>query len=261
MKDNKGRPIRIASDNPILDTRIYEVKYQDGNTAALAANLIDENIFAQNDEEGSRSVLFDDIVDVRKDGTQLLQQYSFVTTSIGTQRRVTATKGWEVNLKRKDRSTTWNKLKDTKYSYPVQLEEYAVENRISEEPDFAWWVKFVLRKRDCIISKKQRYCLKTHKYGIRVPNKVQEVILIDKENADTLWWDAIMKDMNNVLLAFEMFEKRKEDIPIGYQQIKCYMIFDIKLGENFRRKAILVGGGHTTTVPASITYSSVVSRE
>ena len=39
------------------------------------------------------------------------------------------------------------------------------------------------------------------------------------------------------------------------------MIFDIKLGKNFRRKARLVGGGHTTTAPSSITLSSVVSRD
>ena len=58
-----------------------------------------------------------------------------------------------------------------------------------------------------------------------------------------------------------MVEKLKEDIQIGYQQIKCHMIFDVKLGDNFRRKARLVGGGHTTTAPDSITYSSVVSRD
>ena len=39
------------------------------------------------------------------------------------------------------------------------------------------------------------------------------------------------------------------------------MIFDIKLGEKFRRKAQLVGGGHTTTAPDSSTYLSVVSRD
>ena len=39
------------------------------------------------------------------------------------------------------------------------------------------------------------------------------------------------------------------------------MIFDIKLGKNFRRKARLVGGGHQTVTPESITYSSVVSRD
>ena len=39
------------------------------------------------------------------------------------------------------------------------------------------------------------------------------------------------------------------------------MIFDVKLGENFRRKARLLGGGQTTTAPDSTTYSSVVSRD
>ena len=39
------------------------------------------------------------------------------------------------------------------------------------------------------------------------------------------------------------------------------MVFDVKLGENFRSKARIVGGGHMTTAPASITYSSVVSRD
>ena len=38
------------------------------------------------------------------------------------------------------------------------------------------------------------------------------------------------------------------------------MIFDIKV-EDFRRKAILVTGGHVTKPPATITYESVVSRE
>ena len=68
-------------------------------------------------------------------------------------------------------------------------------------------------------------------------------------------------EMKNVQPAFEVFEKRKENISIGYQHIKCHMIFDVKLGENFRRKARLVGRGNMTTAPASITYSSVVSRD
>ena len=67
--------------------------------------------------------------------------------------------------------------------------------------------------------------------------------------------------MKNVRPAFEVCEGRKEDLPIGYQMIKCHMIFDVKLGENFRRKARLVGGGHMTTAPMSITYLSVVSRD
>ena len=47
-----------------------------------------------------------------------------------------------------------------------------------------------------------------------MPNTVKEAILIDKENGDTLWWDAIMKEMKNLQPAFGVFDKRKEDIPI-----------------------------------------------
>jgi hypothetical protein len=39
------------------------------------------------------------------------------------------------------------------------------------------------------------------------------------------------------------------------------LIFDIKMGENFRRKARFVAGGHTTEVPSELTYASVVSRD
>ena len=59
----------------------------------------------------------------------------------------------------------------------------------------------------------------------------------DKENGDTLWWDAILQEMKNVRPALEVYEGKKEDLPPGYQQIKYHMIFYIKLGENFRRKA------------------------
>ena len=46
---------------------------------------------------------------------------------------------------------------------------------------------------------------------------------------------------------------------IGYQEIGCHMVFDVKM--DFTRKARWVAGGHTTEAPASVTYSSVVSRD
>ena len=38
------------------------------------------------------------------------------------------------------------------------------------------------------------------------------------------------------------------------------MIFNIKLGDTFHKKTILVGGRHKTDIPVSITYSLVVPR-
>ena len=170
------------------------------------------------------------------------------------------TKWWEVFILWKGGSSTWNQVKYFKESFPVQLVEYTVLNQITDKPPFAWWIKKVLKKRDRIITKTARkYWQKTHKYGLRIPHTVKEAIEIDKENGDTLWWDAILQEMKNLRPEFEAYEGNKEDPPQGYQQIKWNMIFDIKLGKKFRRKAQLVGVGHSTTAPFSITFSSVVS--
>jgi len=41
---------------------------------------------------------------------------------------------------------SWVLLKELKASFPIELAEYVVANKIVEEPAFAWWVKDVLRK-------------------------------------------------------------------------------------------------------------------
>ena len=67
--------------------------------------------------------------------------------------------------------------------------------------------------------------------------------------------------MANVRVAFEEFEGDKSQLPPGYQEVGCHMIFDINMGENFRRKARMVAGGQNTETPAALTYASVVSRD
>ena len=73
--------------------------------------------------------------------------------------------------------------------------------------------------------------------------------------------------MNNVCVDFEAWEEgsledaRRGQKLVGYQEIRCHMIFDIKMDGRFTCKARYVAGGHTTDTPSSITYSSVVSRD
>jgi hypothetical protein len=147
-----------------------------------------------------------------------------------------------------------------KEAYPVQSAEYAVQARLVEEPAFAWWAPHTSKKRNCIIAKvKSKYWLRTHEFGIQIPKSVQEAREIDAKNGNTYWWDAILKEMKNVR---PVWEASKDKIPPGYQQIKCHLIFDVKMGENFRRKARFVAGGHTTEVPELvIIYLSVVLRD
>ena len=65
----------------------------------------------------------------------------------------------------------------------VEVAEYAIANRIQEEPAFAWWVKTVLRRRNRTTSKVKKKCWRTtHKYGVRVPKSVQEALQLDEIN-------------------------------------------------------------------------------
>ena len=92
----------------------------------------------------------------------------------------------------------------------------------------------VFKKRQRILSKvKTKYWQCTHKFGIRIPKSVAQAQAIDKENGNTLWWDAIVMEMRNVRPAFEKYEKSERDL-VGYQRISCHFVFDIKMGENFQ---------------------------
>ena len=83
---------------------------------------------------------------------------------------------------------------------------------------------------------KSKCWLRSHKFGIRIPKSVEEVKKVDDQNGNTLWWDAICKEMRNVLPAFEVFEGTKDQLPVGYQFMKCHMNFDIKFEETFVAK-------------------------
>ena len=62
LRDANGLPIGLANENPMLDTRFYEVEFSDGSTQALAANSIAENMIAQVDDEGHRHVMIRELI-------------------------------------------------------------------------------------------------------------------------------------------------------------------------------------------------------
>ena len=100
----------------------------------------------------------------------------------------------------------------------------------------------------------------THKFGVRTPKTVILALSLDAANGNTLWQDAILQETKNVRIAFEQCAN-VSDVPKGYQKIDCHMIFDVKISENFRRKALFVNGGHKRLTPAFLTYYSVFFRE
>ena len=260
--DDDGNNIGSKNNNPILDSRLYEVEFIDGTVEALTANVIAENLLAQVDAEGHRQLMLDEIVDHRSNDKAITKEDGFTTTPHGTRRRKLTTRGWELCVNWKDGSSNWVALKDLKDSYPIELAEYSINNKIDNEPAFAWWVPYVKKKSKTMISKiKSKYWQRTHKYGIRIPKTVEEAYELDKKNGNTFWADGINEERKKVMVSFEESREQDPSKLIGYQEISTHWIFDIKLGENFRRKARLVADGHKTATPASVTYSTVVSRD
>lgn len=140
-----------ANDNPILDTSSYEVEFPDGRVEAYTANVIAENMWSQCDPQGNQFLLLDAIVDHRTDGNEIQHADRFVTKG-GRQYLKKTTKGWDLCVEWKDKSTSWERLSDLKESFPIEVAEYAVANGIDGMPAFAWWAPYVLKKRDRIIK-------------------------------------------------------------------------------------------------------------
>ena len=150
--DDRGNPTGRSNENPILDTREYDVEFGDGDVLEYSANVIAENLYSQVDTEGHRYVLLDSIIDHRKDSRAVSKEDEFFMCK-GKRVRRRTTKGWKLCVQWKDGSTSWVALKDLKESNPVEVAEYACSQSIDTEPAFAWWwVPFTLKKRSRILA-------------------------------------------------------------------------------------------------------------
>ena len=265
-KGPDGRPIGTKHKNPAFDTRKYIVELADGSLEEIQANIIAENIFAQVDSEGRSYELMHDISGHRVDTAIALKhgEGEFQSHN-GNIHRAKTTKGWELLVTWKNGGEEWVPLKLAKESNPIQVAEYAIAHGIENEPAFAWWVPSTIRDRNRIVAKVKKYWRTTHKFGIELPKNAEEAYAIDRRTGTTFWTDAIEKEMRRVRVAWKEKEgmtpemARRSGAMPGYTEIKCHMVFDVKM--DFTRKARFVAGGHMTEAPSTITYSSVVTRD
>ncbi|MEM7375799.1 MAG: hypothetical protein AAF587_44825, partial [Bacteroidota bacterium] len=259
--DDEGKPLGLANSNPLLDSQKYEVEFSNGELEIMAANILAENILAQVDKEGYKQVLLDKITDHRVLKDAIPRNKGTFKTPSGATRKKRTTCGWDLLVSWKGGSSEWVALKDLKDSYPIELAQYARDNDLMEEPVFAWWAPWTLKKATRIIAKiKSKYWQRTHKYGIEIPKTINDAKRIDHSNGDTLWMDAVRLEMRNCRIAFEEHQGDMAELD-NYQEITGHLVFDVKLGENFRRKARFCADGNKTEAPAAVTYSSVVSRD
>ena len=246
-------------DNPMLNSLLYDVEFPDGQVKEYSANLIAENMLTRVDSDGFSVTLLEAITDYNKDDTAVDIADKYVITSKGRRRLRMTTQGWKLKVLWSNGTESWIPLKDLKESNPVEVAEFAKARDLESESAFCWWVPYVLRKRDVIISNVTSRARKTtHKYGIEMPTDTEHAKRLDAKNGNTFWVEAIKKEMHDVGIAFEILEDNAS-MPMGYRKVTGHLVFDVKM--NFTRKARWVLDGHKTPSPAGSTYAGVVSRE
>ena len=146
-----------------------------------------------------------------------------LSTKPGSKLRKTTT-GWKMLVKWKDGTQEWVDLRILKEHAPVLVADYAKAFDLVDEPAFAWWVPYTLRKRDVIVSTvNARVKKKTHKYGVEVPRSLKEAIELDRKNGNRLWRDAYEKEIRNVSVAFRIL-KRGQKTPVGCTRSSGHLI-------------------------------------
>ena len=109
------------------------------------------------------------------------------------------------------------------------MAEYVTARNIQDEPAFALWVPYTLRKRDRIIaSVNSRVRKSSHKYGIEIPTSIKHAEEIDHRNKNTFWQDAMELEMSNVGVAFKILETGKSP-PTGYTKSRGHIVFDVRM--------------------------------
>ena len=109
--DVDGRVIGIHSDNPILNTVVYDIEFPDWVIKPYATNIIAENIMRQVDTDEHYSQMLDAIVDHRKDDRAVTKEQKYITTKRGNRKLHQTTVGWQFLVKWKDGTDQWISLK------------------------------------------------------------------------------------------------------------------------------------------------------
>ena len=82
--------------------------------------MIAENIYASVDAEGNEHVLFEEIIDHKKDQSAVTVDNMYMSSGDGRNPRPRRTTiGWKLCVQWKDGSTSWLPLKELKESNPV----------------------------------------------------------------------------------------------------------------------------------------------
>jgi hypothetical protein len=218
-------------------------------------------MLAQVDLDGYSLTMLKGIMDYKRDdAVAILNSNMHVVTNRGHKKLRKTTIGWNLPVKWADESESWIALKDMKEAHPIKVAKFSKVRDITNKPAFTWWVLYTLCKWDVILSKIKAQIRKTtHKCGIKTPLNIDYANRLDKENGNTLWRDALAKEMTEAGIAFEVLPDGQV-APPAWKKVTGHLVWDVKM--DFTRKARWVLDGHKTpNPPIGSMYAGVVSQD
>ena len=222
-KSDDGQVTGQFHQNPMLNSIIYDVEFPNGAVREYGANIIAENMYSTLDEHGHQQQIMDGILDHSKDDTAVSMEDKYLITKSGQRRLRKSTRGWKLLVRWKDESEEWIPLRILKETYPCQIATYAVVNNLADEPAGSVHTTEKGRYSKCCEGSPQEY------FGDiwhKRPSTVGEAHVLDKENNNTLWQDAISLVMGTILPALDFPNDNKA--PVGYAKSSGHIVFDVK---------------------------------
>ena len=100
-----------------------------------------------------------------------------------------------------------------------------------------------------------------HKFGTLIPNLPAHALCLDKMNGNTLWQEAITKELESIkaMRTFCVLDE-EEKTPEGHTMVPCHITMDCEFDGRHRAR-LLCGGDKTPDVPPEEVHSGVVSME
>ena len=133
--DHKGR---FPYTNQIIDSRIYELEFQDGRVEEYSVNVILENMLDQVRSNDWDAIMFDEVISIRMGHNTINKNPGAYVTVNGLKRPIITIRGCSIQIKWKDGSVYWLPHSLVELSNPLDLAEYVERNNLSSEPAFNW---------------------------------------------------------------------------------------------------------------------------
>ena len=161
--------------------------------------------------------------------------------------------------------TTWEPLRMMAEDDPVTVAKYAKDHNLLNVSGFKRFKRLASREKKFIRMLRQAFASKRknaikYKFGVRIPRNLKEAKELDRVNGNTLWQDALKKEMDQIA-SFETFKDlgKGARLPAGHQRVYVHIVWDCKY--DLRRKARLVISGNLTPPTTDNAYSGIVSLD